>query len=130
MKKFTVKWMDQMGFSIQATVEIGLNQNFTKKRKKPRKNRSEQKMFWTNGYQTWDLEEFKGQLRINKETFTKTPTNVVPNPIEDHRQLALYHLVHGCSFRVLADMFGVSILLTTKTFNNVIWEIIRPHIHV
>ena len=38
--------------TIQATVEIASNQNFTKKRRKPRKNRREQKMFWTNGYQT------------------------------------------------------------------------------
>ena len=123
--------------TIQATAEIVSIQNI-RKRRNPRKNRHDQKMFWTNGFQTWDDDEFKGRLRINRETFnmilerisviiTKTPTNFVPDPIEDHRQLALtlYRLGHGCSFRVLADVFGVSISLATKTFNKVIREIIR-----
>ena len=45
---------------------------------------------------------------------------MVPNPIEDHRQLALtlYRMTHGCSFTVLKDVFGVS--LATATFNKVI----------
>ena len=26
-------------------------------------------MFWTNEFQTWDEDEFKGRLRINRDTF-------------------------------------------------------------
>ena len=72
-------------------------------------------------------------MRINRETFDfvleriahllhKEPTYMVPKPIEDHRQLSLtiYRLVHGCSFKVIMDIFGVSQSLATETFNNVI----------
>ena len=47
---------------------------------------------------------------------------MVPNPIEDHRQLGLtiYRLTHGYSFKVIMDIFGVSQSLATETFNNVI----------
>ena len=47
---------------------------------------------------------------------------MVPNPIEDHRQLALtlYRMAHGCSFTVLKYLFGVSQSLATATFNKVI----------
>ena len=40
----------------------------------------------------------------------KQPTRMVSDPIEDRRQLALaiYRLAHGCSFKVLKDLFGVS----------------------
>ena len=52
----------------------------------------------------------------------KEVTNMVPEPIEDHRQLALtiYRMAHGCSFNVLKDIFGVSKSLATKMFNKVI----------
>ena len=48
---------------------------------------------------------------------------MVPNPIEDHRQLGLtiYRLVHGCSFKVIMDIFGVSQSLATETFNVIKW---------
>ena len=72
-------------------------------------------------------------MRINRETFDfileriahlihKKPTYMSPNPIEDHRQLGLtiYRLAHGCSFKVIMDIFGVSQSLATETFNNVI----------
>ena len=47
---------------------------------------------------------------------------MVPNPIEDHLQLGLtiYRLAHGCSFKFIMDIFGVSQSLATETFNNVI----------
>ena len=47
---------------------------------------------------------------------------MVPNPIENHRQLGLtiYRLAHGYSFKVIMDIFGVSQSLATETFNNVI----------
>ena len=52
----------------------------------------------------------------------KQPINMVPNPIEDHRQLALtlYRMAHGCSFTVLKDVFGASQSLATAMFNKVI----------
>ena len=50
------------------------------------------------------------------------PTTMVSDLIEDHRQLALtvYRLAHGCSFKVLKDLFGVSQSVATETFNQVI----------
>ena len=47
---------------------------------------------------------------------------MVPNPIEDHRQLSLtiYRLARGCSFKVIIDIFGASQSLAIERFNNVI----------
>ena len=72
-------------------------------------------------------------MRINRETFDfileriaplihKEPTYMVTNPIEDHRQLGLTicRLVHGCWFKVMMNIFGVSQSLATETFNNII----------
>ena len=72
-------------------------------------------------------------MSINRETFDfileriahlihKEPTCMSQNPIEDHRQLGLtiYRLGHGCSFKVIMDIFGVSQSLAAETFNNVI----------
>ena len=106
--------------------------------KKPRKDkiknrdRTELKNFWSHGYANWSDDEFKERLRIGRESFEfildriqhlieKTPTKMVPNPIESHRQLALtiYRIAHGCSFKVLKDLFGVSQSLATETFNQV-----------
>ena len=94
-------------------------------------------MFWTNGYLHWSDEEFKERLRINRRSFEyiltsikpliqKEPTVMVPDPIEDHRQLALtiYRMAHGCSFKVLKDLFGVSQSVTTETFNQIIRVIV------
>ena len=96
--------------------------------KTPNRNRDEQKRFWSNGFTTWTPEQFKENLRIDKETFLfilsqiaedirKEPTVIVPNPIEEHRQLALtvYRMAHGCSFKVLQHIFGVSVSLATET---------------
>ena len=45
-----------------------------------------------------------------------------PNPMVPHRQLALtiYRMTHGCSFKVIKYIFGVSQSLATQTFNKVI----------
>ena len=86
--------------SIQATAQIAANQCLR------RKNRQQQKMFWGNGYENWDMDEFKGRLRINRETFmlilarvspfiSKKPTHFIHNPVEDHRQLAMVMGAHS-----------------------------------
>lgn len=66
-----------------------------------------------------DEEQFKGKFRIFKcnidhivsiirPFIEKTPTNLVPDPIQREKQLALiiYRLAHGCSFAVISDLFG------------------------
>ena len=47
---------------------------------------------------------------------------MVPDSIEDHRHLALtiYRMAHGCSFKVLKDLFGVSQPVAMETFNQII----------
>ena len=52
----------------------------------------------------------------------KQPTKMIPNPIEEHKQLALtiYRLAHGCSIKVIKDLFGVSQSLRKECFNKVI----------
>jgi hypothetical protein len=100
---------------------------------KPNIDRTHQKEFWTNGCRTWDNEQFKSRVRLTRESFeyiftvigpsiAKTPTNLVPNPIETHGQLGLtlYRLAHGSSYQVLEDVFGVSKALASETFNIVI----------
>ena len=69
-------------------------------------------MWWSNGYRNWDDDEFS----IKRSTFEiimeniephiiKQPTNMVPDPIESYRQIALtlYRLAHAVSFSTLAD---------------------------
>ena len=53
---------------------------------------------------------------------TKIPTNLQPNPIEAHRQLALTlcGLAHGCSYQVIEDVLGVSKALASEMLNYVI----------
>ena len=52
----------------------------------------------------------------------RQPTNMIPNPTEEHRYLGLttYRFAHGCSFNVLKDLFDVSQSMTTECFNKVI----------
>ena len=66
-------------------------------------------------------EIFNSILCRIKQGIIKESTVIVPNPTEPHRQLALtiYKMVHGCSFKVLKYIFGVSQSLATQTFNNV-----------
>ena len=104
-----------------------------KSQKIPNRDREEQKKIWRDGYATWTNEEFKDSLRMDRETFNfilcrieqgiiKDLTMMVLNPIEPYRQLALtiYRMAHGCSFKVLKYIFGVSQSLATQTFNKAI----------
>ena len=56
----------------------------------------------------------------------KTATSMEPNPLEIYRQLAmtLHRLGHGCSLRIICDIYGVSIRSTVATFNKVLQEMI------
>ena len=57
----------------------------------------------------------------------KEPTNMVPFPIEPHRQLAinLYRCAHGCTFSIVADLFRVSMSLAEQVFASVLRQLIR-----
>ena len=57
----------------------------------------------------------------------KQPIDMIPNPIEEHRQLTLtiYRLTHGCSFNVFKDLFVVAQSLATDCFNIVIKVILH-----
>ena len=76
-------------------------------------------VWWRVVYQNWDEEQFKEKFGIFKCNFDhmvhvirtfieKTPTNIVPVPIQPDKRLALtvYRLAHGCSFAVISDLFG------------------------
>ena len=99
----------------------------------PIKNESKVKC---GGYQNWNEEDFKYRLRVTRENFelnlasvgpyiSKIPTNFVPHPIENHRQVALtiYRLAHGCSLSTLSDLFGVSHALAVETYNHAVREL-------
>ena len=71
-------------------------------------NRNAAKLWWTNGYKNWDDSQFKHHLRVSRETFelilqrieiyiVKEPTNMVPFPIEPHRQLG-HNFIPMCSW--------------------------------
>ena len=123
---------------IMTTVQTALMMH-SKPQHKPRMpnvDRDGSKIWWSNGYANWSEEEFKHRLRISRENFEfilrtvgpyieKTPTNLVSNPIESHRELALtlYRLAHGCSFPTLSDLFGTSRSLSVETFNKMVREL-------
>ena len=65
------------------------------------------KLLWRKVYSNWDSEQFKSKFRLTKDNFNiilnrieasivKTPTNLVPEPIEPDRQLesTIYKLAH------------------------------------
>ena len=94
--------------------------------------------FWTTGYLECCDEEFEERLRRKRTNLefisnciwamiVKQPTNIIPNPTEERRQLALtiYRLTHGCSFNVFKDLFGVSQSLATEYFNKVITAMVH-----
>ena len=60
-------------------------------------------------------------LRRVRPFIEKTPTNMVPHPIEAQRQLTitLYRCANGCSFNVISSLFGVSISLAVNVFSAV-----------
>ena len=122
--------VDEVASTLSESLITFVNQQTKRKNKQPNKDRLHLKTFRLAGYDSWSTEEFKEGKRINLETFDfilerivhKEPTYMLPNPIEDHRQLGLtiYRLTHGYSFKVIMDIFGVSQCLATETFNNVI----------
>ena len=122
---------------IRSSEEIIVNKNMGDVPRKVRIDRTEGKIWWRNVYRNWEDEQLKEKFRINRDTFEyvlniikpfieKTPTNLVPNPIEADRQLALtiYRLAHGCDFAVISDLFGVSKSLAIKTLNHVVRELV------
>ena len=95
----------------------------------PNVNRNVGKLWVRKVYFSWDSEQFKSKFRLTKDNLSiilnkieawiiKTPTNLVPEPIEPNRQLGLtfYKLAHGCTFKVIGGVFGISESLTTQTF--------------
>ena len=65
-----------------------------------RKERSHLKIFRDRGYNNWSETEFKEHMTVDSGTFElilnrisgniyKKPTNIEPNPLETHRQLAM-----------------------------------------
>ena len=88
--------------------------------------------WWDRCYRRFAREVFKKQVRIQRERFdmilnivepylTKKETNLNQHPISVNRQLGLtlYRLGHGASFKILSQLFGVSISLASVTFNKV-----------
>ena len=125
-------------FQVMKSLEEGISE--ARQNRQPRGpvvNREQGKVWWRNAYQNWEDDQFKERFRINRETFnfilqtiepyiTKTPTNIVLDPIEPEKQLALtiYRSAHGVSFLVIGDLFGISKLLAIKTFNHVVRELV------
>ena len=119
--------------SANEGVDEVFNQQAKRKYKQPSKDGLHFKKNWLAGCNTWSYEGLKESSRLKRDTFDfalevithllyKEPTSMEPNPIENYRQLglALYRMMHGCSFKVIMGMFWVSQSLTTETFNNVI----------
>ena len=125
-------------FQVMKSLEKGISKARQNRQSRgPVINREQGKLWWGNAYQNWEDDQFKERFRINSETFnfilqtiepyiTKTPTNIVPDPIEPEKQLALtiYRLAHGVSFLVVGDLFGISKSLAIKTFNHVVRELV------
>ena len=60
--------------------------HISKPRKHPKiqnRDRTQQKMFWTNGYATWADDEFKERLRINRENFEFILNRIRPMIIKE-----------------------------------------------
>ena len=103
----------------------------------PNVNRNVGKLWWRNVCFNWDNEQFKSKFRLTKDNFNiivkrieasivKTPTNLVPEPIEPNRQLGLTinKLPHGCTFTVVGDVFEIFESLATQTSNHVVRELV------
>ena len=56
---------------------------------------------------------------MNSPFIQKEPVFMVSELIEAHQQLRLtiYKMAHGCAFKVIQNVFGVSKSLITSTFN-------------
>ena len=107
-------------------------------REKKKVNQNAAKLWRTNGHKNCDDSQFNHRLRVSREAFelmiqtieiyiVKEPTNMVPFPIEHHRQLGitLYRCAHMCTFSAVADLFGVLMSLAEQVFASVLRELIR-----
>ena len=117
---------------VAVTANITLVISRTKKRVLHQPNLIRNKEWWDRCYCEFTSEEFKKQVKIQRETFdsilniaesyyTKKETNLNQHPISVNRQLGLilYGLGHGASFTSPSQSFGVSIPLASATFNKV-----------
>ena len=78
-----------------------------------------------------DRGTFKLILNRISANIYQTPTNMEPNPLETHRQLAmtLYRLGHGCFFWFICNLFRASTESVVATFNIVLWETVSQLFH-
>ena len=119
-------------FAISSTISSVAHMRKVPEVKKTNVDRNDDKRWWTNGFNNWDDDGFKHRVRLSRESFlvllekmtpfiSKEPTLMVPEPIEPHRQLGLtlYRLAHGVSYSTISDLFGVSMSLAERTFNDV-----------
>ena len=74
----------------------------------PNVNRNVSELWWRNVYFNWDNEQFKSKFRLTKDNFNiivkrieasivKTPTNLVPEPIEPIAQISTRLYIQGYS---------------------------------
>ena len=108
-----------------------------RKAKAPNVDRKREKVWWRDVTRNWSNEQFSVVFRICRKAFNfilniiqsfiiKVQTNLVPNPIDPEKQLALtlHRLAHECSFKVMRNLFGFSNFLVVKTFNKVVSELV------
>ena len=126
-----------LGHDILSGIELLVDEKERKARAANR-GREHGKVWWSFCYTTWSDEDFKLNMRVERETFElilhvvrpsieKQPTNLNPEPTTCDRQLALtiYRLAHGCSFLTLQNLFGVSVSLAGIVFNHVCRVLVR-----
>ena len=127
----------QIKAGITATVAV-LENVKQRKDRAPDKQRNVEKLWWLEVYQKYSDEDFKSEMRLNRDTFNYilneihdqivlTPTNLKPNPTPPHRQLGLtiYRLATGCSCNTLAALFGLSIPCVNEFFNKICRILVR-----
>ena len=114
-----------------ASTIVAVTPNITSVISRTKKRAPRQPNFIRNK-EWWDSEEFKKQVRIQREKFvtilnivepylTKKETKLNQHSVSVNRQLGLtlYRLGHVASFTTLSHLFGVSISLASVTFNKV-----------
>ena len=121
--------MDKVGVAAAAAILGNVKE---RKERSPNKQREVEKLWWSEVYQNYTEEEFKGEMRLNRATFNfilgevhekllLKPTNMKPYPTSPDRQLGLtiYRLATGCSCKTLSALFGLSIPSVDEFFNKV-----------
>ena len=101
--------MTNIIYTVERILRVNKRMN---KERGPNVNRNVGEFWWRIVYFNWDNEQFTQKIRLKKDNFNiivnrieasivKTPTNLVPEPIEPNRQLGLtiYKLAHGCNLR-------------------------------